>query len=49
MPDLGKYAFEVLTAYGVSLALIVGFVLVSLARSRRIKAQLEEVEGRKNG
>lgn len=47
MPDLGKYAFEVLAAYGVSLALIVAIVLASVMRARRVKAELEAVEARR--
>ena len=44
MPDLGKYAVEVLAAYGVSLLLLGGLVLLSVRRSRQIKAQLAKVE-----
>lgn len=47
MPDLGKYATEVLAAYGVSIALLVVIVALSLRRSRRVAAQLAEVEARK--
>ncbi|CAG0911505.1 unnamed protein product, partial [Cyprideis torosa] len=35
IPDLGKYAAYVLSAYGVSLALIVALVWVSVWRARR--------------
>lgn len=49
MPDLGKYAFEVLSAYGVSLVLIVGIIVASIARARRVKAELENVEQRRRG
>ncbi|WP_088625675.1 heme exporter protein CcmD [Oceanicola sp. 22II-s10i] len=49
IPDLGKYAGAVLSAYGVSLALLVALVAVSLIRARRVKAQLDEVEGRRDG
>ncbi len=44
MPDLGKYADAVLSAYGVSLVLILGLVLVSVMRSNSIKKQLQEIE-----
>lgn len=44
MPELGKYAETVLSAYAVSIALIVGLVLVSLIRARKVKRQLQEVE-----
>ena len=35
MPELGKYTAEVLAAYGVSLALLVLLVLVTLRRGGR--------------
>ncbi|MEY1555120.1 heme exporter protein CcmD [Yoonia sp. R2331] len=44
MPDLGKYAVEVLAAYGVSLTLLVLIVWLSVRRSRAVKAALEKVE-----
>jgi len=46
MPDLGKYAVEVLSSYGVSLGLIAALVVSSVLRARRVKAQLDEVEAR---
>ena len=46
MPDLGDYAFEVLTAYAVSLALLLALVLASLGRSARVKRRLAEKERR---
>lgn len=49
MPELGKYATEVLSSYVVSLVLIVVFVALSLRRSRRVKRELDAVEGRKHG
>lgn len=49
MPDLGKYAGAVLSAYAVSLALLVVLVLWSLWRAKRVKAALEKVEARRNG
>ena len=51
MPDLGKYAETVLSAYAVSLVLIVVLVLLSLRRGHKVKAQLGAVEKkvRKNG
>ncbi|SFA73746.1 heme exporter protein D [Poseidonocella pacifica] len=48
MPDLGKYADAVLSAYGVSLALIFGLVALSLWQSRRALASLREIEARKD-
>ncbi len=46
MPELGKYAFAVLSSYGVSLILIVGLVVYSVMRGAKVKKQLAEVEGR---
>ncbi|ROU02362.1 heme exporter protein CcmD [Histidinibacterium lentulum] len=46
MPDLGAYAVEVVSAYAVSLLLLGGLVALSLARWRKVKRQLEEVERR---
>ena len=47
MVDLGPYAFEVLTAYGVTLAATGGIVWLSIAKARRVKARLAEVEARR--
>ena len=47
MPELGKYAGAVLSAYGVSLGLILVLVVASVLRSRRVKAELDEVETRR--
>ena len=44
MPDLGKYATEVLASYGVSIALLIGIVLQSWRRAARVKAELDRVE-----
>ena len=51
IPDLGKYQTEVLSAYAVSIALIVVLVVVSSLRARKVRAVLEDVEkrGRENG
>ena len=49
MPDLGKYAVEVLSAYGVSLALLLGLVWVSVARARKVRAELKDIEERRDG
>ena len=46
MPELGKYADAVLSSYGISLALLVVLVAVSVRRARRVRAELEEVEQR---
>lgn len=47
MPDLGKYAADVLTAYGVSLGLIALLVWRSVARAGTMKRRLKEAEARK--
>ena len=47
MPDLGKYAETVLSAYGVSLALLAVLILWVVLRARRVKAELEAVEARR--
>jgi heme exporter protein D len=51
MPDLGKYAETVLSAYAVSLVLILGLIVVSILRSNRIRKELQKVEskGKKHG
>lgn len=45
MPDLGKYAIEVLSAYGISIVILVAIVWQSFARARKVKAELDRVEG----
>jgi heme exporter protein D len=47
MPDLGTYAVEVSLAYGVSIALLVGVVALSVVQARRIKRALDEAEARR--
>lgn len=51
MPDLGKYAGAVLSAYGVTIALVIALVAVSLWQGARIKRQLDRIEAEegKNG
>lgn len=50
MLDLGKYADTVLSAYGVSLALLVALVVASVLASARARKELEAAEERrKNG
>ncbi|VAV99657.1 Cytochrome c-type biogenesis protein CcmD, interacts with CcmCE [hydrothermal vent metagenome] len=46
MPELGKYAETVLSAYAASIVLIVGLVAVSIIRSAKIKKQLQDVESK---
>ena len=47
MPDLGQYATEVLSAYAVSIVLLVAIIWLSWRRSVKVRAALEEIE--KNG
>lgn len=44
MPELGKYATEVLLSYGVTILLVVGLILVSWRQSVSAKHRLEELE-----
>lgn len=45
MPDLGQYAWVVLSSWAVGLVLIAGLVWQSVARARRVKAELDRIEG----
>ncbi len=47
IPELGKYAGAVLSSYGLSIGLLLLLVGVSMMRSRRVKAELAEVEMRR--
>ncbi|MEX1233554.1 MAG: heme exporter protein CcmD [Roseovarius sp.] len=49
MPELGKYAFAVLGSYGVTLALLGFLGVLSMARARRVRRQLESLEQRMRG
>ncbi|WP_323764327.1 heme exporter protein CcmD [Marinovum sp.] len=46
IPELGKYAGAVLSAYGVSLLLLALIIWASLWRARQVRAQLRDVEAR---
>lgn len=46
MPDLGKYAGTVLSAYGAAIVLLVALVALTLWQGARMKRALEEIEGR---
>ena len=48
MPDLGKYADTVLSAYAISLAILIGLVLLSFWQSRQARARLAEIEARRS-
>ena len=50
MPELGKYAAEVLAAYGATFLLLAGLVWATWARSIRVRRALEQaLEQRDNG
>lgn len=51
IPELGKYAGAVLSAYGVSIVLLIGLVWLSLGQSAKARKALAEEEARqsKNG
>ena len=44
MVDLGKYAVPVLSAYGASIFILVVLIWQSLARSSKVKRDLEQFE-----
>ncbi len=44
MPDLGKYAVEVLLSYGVTIGLIGALVCLTWYQSRKAKQRLEQLE-----
>ncbi|MEM5519557.1 heme exporter protein CcmD [Sulfitobacter sp. AS59] len=48
MPDLGKYATEVLGAYGLSLFLIAALIVLTLRKGRRARADLARIEADKD-
>ncbi|WP_343035226.1 heme exporter protein CcmD [Parasulfitobacter algicola] len=47
MPDLGKYAADVLLAYAVSIILILGFVVFCWLQSRMAVKRLKDMEDRR--
>lgn len=49
MPELGKYAETVLTAYAATIILMGVIIVLSVVRARKVKKQLEEIEARRNG
>lgn len=49
MPELGKYADVVLSAYAVSLVLLALLIVLSLRQARRAREELQKIEGRRNG
>lgn len=49
MPDLGTYAGPVLWSYALSLILLVLLVVLTLAKGRRARQVLAEIERRRGG
>ena len=46
LPELGKYAVEVLSSYVISIAILAGLCWLSLRRARRMRRDLDRVEQR---
>ncbi|MBY6047106.1 heme exporter protein CcmD [Vannielia litorea] len=44
MPELGKYAGEVLAAYGGSIAILGGLVWLSIRNGAKVRARLRAME-----
>ena len=44
IPELGKYAAEVLSSYAVSLGLLAGLAWLSIWRGQKVKKRLEALE-----
>jgi len=49
IPDLGKYADTVLSAYGASILLLIALVVFSVLRGRKMRAEMEKIENRMRG
>lgn len=49
MPELGKYAAAVLSAYGVSLGILALLIFGILHRNMRALAELEAAESQRDG
>ena len=48
IPDLGKYATDVLSAYAIALALLIGLVAISLRQSAKARKVLKDAEEQAN-
>jgi heme exporter protein D len=46
MPDLGSYAFAVLSSYGATILLVAGLIGLTVWQRLRVLRRLAEVEGR---
>jgi heme exporter protein D len=49
MPELGKYADTIMSAYAATIILMGVLIVLSIARARKVKKQLAEIEARRNG
>jgi heme exporter protein D len=49
MPDLGKYAEAVLSAYAVSIVLLVALVVLSWRRAVRVRREMDALERKVKG
>ena len=49
MPDLGNYAFHVLSSYGVTTLVIIIVIILSYIKYTRAKKSLEKMEANING
>lgn len=47
LPDLGKHADTVLSAYVISIVLLVGLVTLSFWQSHRARIRLSQIESRR--
>jgi len=48
MPELGEYALDVFMAYGASLVLLIGLIVVSWRQSKAVKAALNKAEAQRD-
>ena len=48
MPDLGKYATEVLSAYGATIVLLASLVWLTWRQSRAVRRALDAAEARQS-
>ncbi|KEJ95617.1 heme exporter protein CcmD [Pseudosulfitobacter pseudonitzschiae] len=46
MPELGKYAVAVLSAYGATAVLLIVLVTATLLRGRRVRDEMQRTEAR---
>lgn len=49
MPDLGKYADTVLSAYAAAIVLLIAVVAITLWQGRRVRAEMARVEAKGRG